>query len=1017
MHAEVGPTAPIPRTTTDGDRTPPTSVDEARARVGRAQADVVRFEIDLENTRERLKQSGDDLSYLGGRVEAAQRRVTAAQAEVDLAQALKADARDGNYSEVLAPEADERSKAELDRARADLDQALEQFTQAGGSYHPDGTPIRPAPETPDSDAPRATDTAPDRDPDPNTTSDDAGTRTENRSTTTDPWADAALREWRNDPAYQVNMAFTDQPGTTPTGAYYPPPHPTTVDAQLQMQVAAGLGQPRQMVPGLHPNLAYPLLTAFYDNHVNGVPMAHLAARFTADPNAYGQVEQTLRAQWSQWRGSGHLFWALDTLSRSGGVYVPNASWGTLLPPPRTWNPGRAELPVGSGMSRGGTTNRLSDVEAGYWSIRVLEGQDRGSRVQDLLPPHEVETVRRYAGDDFDFVNSALRGQSYVLAEDRPRLLPMVQNLDAALSRRPFPQPFLMQRGVNTDFINMLGGNVDSPAAMQGLVGTVYTDPGYMSGSLGATTPLERDVYIAIRVPAGHNGLSTMPFVETAAGEREILLPRNTSMVFHAAYQAEAVQPGSGDRTTMWFLEAEVVPLGWRPGPDWRPAPYGDIHEGYQEDAARDSDSDDDMYASSDDDLPQSPDGPQVIGGRDGLPPERAAVLLDAYYDHYVDGKSLDSIFRGDSAAERQFHEATTYWRESGALRQALHDLGRVGYQPPPGGWDSIVNPTRRTVPLPDTMAAKFGNSPGQSQDLSVTTDDGTVLPALITQRGPRPVPPRFEWNRIHRDGRDIVEVQVRLARQSPPDGVDPHTITRAEQRLVADLESQVNDGRPVPDGRGGTRERVPYTLRNGSELRLKVELVDPADVPDAFSYHGRLQWAPPVSTPGQAPPDGSVVGPDILAWFGLTESTLSQVDRTLQQAERNETNAREAQDRAQRAEHSATRGTRPPRDDDWEDSQESREEAKVVAEVAAQARARAHDLAARGDLPGALAKLAEARAKAADAMAYQREALDLHPTPPTLAPGTRPSADDNARRAEAEAMRAEAVVYRALTDA
>ncbi|RCV48777.1 hypothetical protein DEF23_24520, partial [Marinitenerispora sediminis] len=432
-----------------------------------------------------------------------------------------------------------------------------------------------------------------------------------------------------------------------------------------------------------------------------------------------------------------------------------------------------------------------------------------------------------------------------------------------------------------------------------------------------------------------------------------------------------------------------------------------------------SESDVDMDSDSDD-ASQDSDASTVIAGSDGLTREEARTFLRAYYDHHVRGRSLDAVFQNDPDTEEEFRDVTTYWRESGALLDALYDLGDAGYRPPPGGWESIVNPTRRTVPLPETMAAKFGNSPGQSQDLSVTTDDGTVLPARITQRRPHPgvdAPPRFEWNRITRDGRDLVEVVVRLDRGRPPAGADPRTVAQAEQRLVADLESQVNDGRLVPRN-DGTQERIPYTLRDGSELRLKVKLVTPGQAPDPFVLHGHLRWGAPVATPGQAPPDHSVAGPDILAWFGLTESTESQAVRAHDRARRVENRAAEDEGRAVDAEAHAKRGTQDPTNDrDWRDARNLQAESATLREQAHNLRMEAKALGAQNDRAGVQAKFAEARRKLAEALDKLTSARVKQPTPPSPAPGTRPSADDHARQAEAEVMRAQDSVIRAAARA
>ncbi|MCP2169191.1 hypothetical protein LX83_006075 [Goodfellowiella coeruleoviolacea] len=79
-----------------------------------------------------------------------------------------------------------------------------------------------------------------------------------------------------------------------------------------------------------------------------------------------------------------------------------------------------------------------------------------------------------------------------------------------------------------------------------------------------------------RVPEGYQAMNAMHISQYGTSEREFLIRRNSRYVVHAVYQ-HAV-PGQGDR---WFIEAEIVPDSWSPGPDWTPDPYGDAWEGYQ----------------------------------------------------------------------------------------------------------------------------------------------------------------------------------------------------------------------------------------------------------------------------------------------------------------------------------------------------------------------------------------------------------------------------------------------------
>ncbi|RCV47615.1 hypothetical protein DEF28_25790, partial [Marinitenerispora sediminis] len=410
------------------------------------------------------------------------------------------------------------------------------------------------------------------------------------------------------------------------------------------------------------------------------------------------------------------------------------------------------------------------------------------------------------------------------------------------------------------------------------------------------------------------------------------------------------------------------------------------------------------------------DAARVIAGLDGLTRDQAGRFLLAYYDHHVGGKSLDTLFHGRPGQEEKFRLYTRFWRESGVLRQGLEFLASRN-PAPPDGWDSIVNPTRRTVPLPEQAAERFGSRPGQTRDFTVPTGEGAALPARITQRQELPgsAHPRFEWHRTTGDDRDTVEAVVRLERGQPPAGARPETVTRAENELVRTMEAQINNGRTVTRG-DGTTEQVPYTLRDGSELRLRVDIVDPGQT-DPYDVHGRLTWGAPTQAGGAAQPGHGTAVPDVLSWFGLTESTESQVRRAVDESNRVETSARIEERIALRDEARAGRGTRRPAAGDWADSQDMRTEARDDADLARKARSEADHLFTRGDVTGALAKLAEARFRAAEALAYQQAAQELHPAPPAqAAPGTAAPQDRDVRRAraEAEAMHAEAAALRTL---
>ncbi|WP_285762083.1 ADP-ribosyltransferase, partial [Nocardiopsis ansamitocini] len=569
-HTGPTPTPGIdPTTPATTGRSP---IEAAQREVAEANLAVVRYETTLENTRIDRGLFYTDLGYLGSMVVAAQLRLDAAHAQTRLAHAETRDAHnDTPLAQNRATTITERANAETRTAQNDLDTAHTAYQQEGGTYTPDNTPTTTLIPTPS----RTTDTTPDQ-----TTT----TETTNPTATRDTFSpEAATHPGPND--LRVNMMGY---GATPI-------HPHQVSPQVRDNVAAALANSPATLPNLR-TFAYPLLSAYYDRSFSNVSLNDIAARFTPPGQDPQKNASAITHQWNRWHQSGDLFRALNTLS-ANNVPVPDNAWTALTPPPPavTFPPERSH-PYGSGMNH---AHRFADnSEGGFWSIRHLETTPQGQRIQDVASADEVQSLRAYARDDFDQINSLLRGTpTHSTPDDRARYLHNVANLDALTTRVPVSQAFLAQRGVNSDYLfNVLGLDETDPGA---LVGTVHTEPAYMSLTMGSRSPLERDAYLMVRVPAGAPGLSTMPFVDTQSGENEFGGARGYTFVVHAAYQREAVQPESGDTMPLWFVEIELVPTGWTPPPGWQPSPLGDAETGYQQTpGSDDSDSDGSYYNGS-----------------------------------------------------------------------------------------------------------------------------------------------------------------------------------------------------------------------------------------------------------------------------------------------------------------------------------------------------------------------------------------------------------------------------------
>ncbi|WP_285762073.1 hypothetical protein, partial [Nocardiopsis ansamitocini] len=307
--------------------------------------------------------------------------------------------------------------------------------------------------------------------------------------------------------------------------------------------------------------------------------------------------------------------------------------------------------------------------------------------------------------------------------------------------------------------------------------------------------------------------------------------------------------------------------------------------------------------------------------------------LENYYQLHQKNRSFDSVF--DSPAEEQSTLALTdHLRENGALRPVMESfISQIGHRKPltEQAWDSLVNPARNSAPIPDRLLTAFGSEPGQVKRFTVG-GDSTSFGASIRQLEANPGSPektrhpRLEWNRTTTtdNGRtvDAVEVVLRLRRRFPWSS-EAESVAKAEQALVRSLEDTINKGRTVTDSHG-TTHNLPYTLRDAAPndqrqplgpspvLRLRVEITDPGT--DGPPAHADLEWSRVPHRFGAQTHEEAA--PEILAWFGLTESGESQLARELDQ-ERKEQD-RKARDNGRqgtegdRTERAGSRRTPPP---------------------------------------------------------------------------------------------------------
>ncbi|GAB1641756.1 ADP-ribosyltransferase [Krasilnikovia sp. MM14-A1259] len=165
-------------------------------------------------------------------------------------------------------------------------------------------------------------------------------------------------------------------------------------------------------------------------------------------------------------------------------------------------------------------------------------------------------LRRYSGSDYTPWNAALRKNNSITSPSGTWEQP-TQEADAGFS--PMPADVIVHRGTGFDefaFPNHGRTAYLPPPDPRELIGTVQTQAGYMSTSVGHRSAFfSKPVQMIIRLPAGHGGAYVNPYSQFK-GEYEMLVQRQTSVFIHDVYQNAA----SGK----WFVEAEVLPMDTDP---------------------------------------------------------------------------------------------------------------------------------------------------------------------------------------------------------------------------------------------------------------------------------------------------------------------------------------------------------------------------------------------------------------------------------------------------------------------
>ncbi|XAO35612.1 capsid maturation protease and VIP2-like ADP-ribosyltransferase toxin [Microbacterium phage FireCastle] len=170
-------------------------------------------------------------------------------------------------------------------------------------------------------------------------------------------------------------------------------------------------------------------------------------------------------------------------------------------------------------------------------------------------------VQNYTGSSYAPWNEDLRKNNSKNPPTEGRFQKATRDADAAMA--PTPADIIVHRGTSFHELSGTGANMPPPAPTS-LIGKTYTNPGYMSTSVGKSAAFGgKPVQMEILVPEGYGTSWAMPY-SNFAGERELLLSRHSTIYIHDVYE-------SGGR---WRVVAEIVPDGedvsvWSPAPPAR----------------------------------------------------------------------------------------------------------------------------------------------------------------------------------------------------------------------------------------------------------------------------------------------------------------------------------------------------------------------------------------------------------------------------------------------------------------
>jgi hypothetical protein len=200
-------------------------------------------------------------------------------------------------------------------------------------------------------------------------------------------------------------------------------------------------------------------------------------------------------------------------------------------------------------------NGITSTAKGVWEGALVHNSDAAgvawaNKNLSLASGEKRAAIKKYSGSSYGQWNAALRANASGDSLPGGEWASWTSKADKGMA--PIPEDVVVRRGTGwNEFV--IGGDrkgMIPPPPPSELIGSIQTQHGYTSTSVGSSSAFGGQVNMRIRVPQGHPAAWVDPY-SSHQGERELLLSRSTNYYIHDVYQ----------ENNRWYIDAEVIPVG------------------------------------------------------------------------------------------------------------------------------------------------------------------------------------------------------------------------------------------------------------------------------------------------------------------------------------------------------------------------------------------------------------------------------------------------------------------------